>query len=83
MGQQLTPITGPVKWVHTYMNMYVANCLDCDDRGAVLMAYAWFVLLWWTHRSFRSFTLPNGTSVQTCPPAMGYSFAGGTTYVFY
>ncbi|KAI0333228.1 Neutral/alkaline nonlysosomal ceramidase [Cubamyces sp. BRFM 1775] len=50
MGQQLTPITGPVKWVHTYMNM-----------------------------SFRSFTLPNGTSVQTCPPAMGYSFAGGTT----
>ncbi|KAH9888505.1 Neutral/alkaline nonlysosomal ceramidase [Cubamyces lactineus] len=50
MGQQLTPITGLVKWVHTYMNM-----------------------------SFRSFTLPNGTSVQTCPPAMGYSFAGGTT----
>ncbi|KAK7691528.1 hypothetical protein QCA50_004927 [Cerrena zonata] len=29
--------------------------------------------------SFRSFTLPNGTTVQTCPPAMGFSFAGGTT----
>ncbi|CDO72669.1 hypothetical protein BN946_scf184985.g88, partial [Trametes cinnabarina] len=50
MSQQLTPITGTVKWVHTYMNM-----------------------------SFRSFNLPNGTTVQTCPPAMGFSFAGGTT----
>ncbi|TFY57319.1 hypothetical protein EVG20_g8593, partial [Dentipellis fragilis] len=29
--------------------------------------------------SFHSFTLPNGTTVQTCPPAMGFSFAGGTT----
>ncbi|CEL52647.1 hypothetical protein RSOLAG1IB_05852 [Rhizoctonia solani AG-1 IB] len=26
-----------------------------------------------------SFTLTNGTAVTTCPPAMGYSFAGGTT----
>ncbi|KAG8698106.1 hypothetical protein FRC09_007432, partial [Ceratobasidium sp. 395] len=26
-----------------------------------------------------SFTLANGTTVHTCPPAMGYSFAGGTT----
>ncbi|KAG8789026.1 hypothetical protein FRC12_013975 [Ceratobasidium sp. 428] len=26
-----------------------------------------------------SFTLANGTMVHTCPPAMGYSFAGGTT----
>jgi len=25
------------------------------------------------------FTLPNGTVVNTCPAAMGYSFAGGTT----
>ncbi|KAI0764296.1 Neutral/alkaline nonlysosomal ceramidase [Trametes elegans] len=50
MGQQLTEVSGPVKWVHTYMNM-----------------------------SFRSFQLPNGTTVQTCPPAMGFSFAGGTT----
>ncbi|KAF8623397.1 hypothetical protein AX17_007435 [Amanita inopinata Kibby_2008] len=25
------------------------------------------------------FTLPNGTTVGTCPPALGYSFAGGTT----
>ncbi|KAI0060570.1 Neutral/alkaline nonlysosomal ceramidase [Artomyces pyxidatus] len=29
--------------------------------------------------SFHSFTLPNGTTVETCPPALGYSFAGGTT----
>ncbi|KAI0364819.1 Neutral/alkaline nonlysosomal ceramidase [Pilatotrama ljubarskyi] len=50
MSQPLTEVTGPVKWVHTYMNM-----------------------------SFRQFTLPNGTTVQTCPPAMGFSFAGGTT----
>ncbi|KAK0488189.1 Neutral/alkaline nonlysosomal ceramidase [Armillaria luteobubalina] len=26
-----------------------------------------------------TFTLPNGTTVQTCPAAMGFSFAGGTT----
>ena len=26
-----------------------------------------------------SFTLANGTKVNTCPGAMGYSFAGGTT----
>jgi neutral ceramidase len=28
---------------------------------------------------YYSFPLPNGTVVQTCPAAMGYSFAGGTT----
>ncbi|EGO00524.1 hypothetical protein SERLA73DRAFT_178361 [Serpula lacrymans var. lacrymans S7.3] len=26
-----------------------------------------------------SFTLPNGTTAQTCPAALGFSFAGGTT----
>ncbi|KAJ7064710.1 Neutral/alkaline nonlysosomal ceramidase [Mycena amicta] len=26
-----------------------------------------------------TFTLPNGTTAQTCPAAMGFSFAGGTT----
>jgi neutral ceramidase len=26
-----------------------------------------------------SFTLSNGTATTTCPPAMGFSFAGGTT----
>ncbi|CAL1711862.1 unnamed protein product [Somion occarium] len=50
MSQTLPAVSGPIQWVHTYMNM-----------------------------SFRSFTLPNGTTVQTCPPAMGFSFAGGTT----
>lgn len=29
--------------------------------------------------SSHTFVLPNGTQVSTCPPAMGYSFAGGTT----
>jgi neutral ceramidase len=29
--------------------------------------------------SFWKFNLPNGTEVQTCPAAMGYSFAGGTS----
>ncbi|TFY54669.1 hypothetical protein EVJ58_g8721 [Rhodofomes roseus] len=29
--------------------------------------------------TFRSFELPDGRTVQTCPPALGYSFAGGTT----
>ncbi|KAH8110485.1 Neutral/alkaline nonlysosomal ceramidase [Phellopilus nigrolimitatus] len=50
MGQARTAISGPVKSVHTYLNM-----------------------------SFHSFTLPNGTTVQTCPPALGFGFAGGTT----
>ncbi|RPD72229.1 Neutral/alkaline nonlysosomal ceramidase [Lentinus tigrinus ALCF2SS1-7] len=50
MGQSLPAVSGPVKYVHTYVNM-----------------------------SFREFELPNGTTVRTCPPAMGYSFAGGTT----
>ena len=54
MGQSLAPVSGVVKYVHTYMNM-----------------------------TYRQFQLPNGTTVQTCPPAMGYSFAGGTTYVAY
>ncbi|KAK7030958.1 hypothetical protein VNI00_013905 [Paramarasmius palmivorus] len=26
-----------------------------------------------------TFTLPNGTTARTCPPALGYGFAGGTT----
>ncbi|KAK7053720.1 Neutral/alkaline nonlysosomal ceramidase [Favolaschia claudopus] len=26
-----------------------------------------------------TFNLPNGTAAKTCPPAMGFSFAGGTT----
>ena len=29
--------------------------------------------------SFYSFKLPNGSEVQTCPAALGYSFAAGTT----
>ena len=65
--QSLTSISGPVKAVHTYVDM-----------------------------TQYSFTLANGTKVQTCPPAMGesilllspplltecpsgYAFAAGTT----
>ncbi len=33
----------------------------------------------YVNMSFREFELPNGTTVRTCPPAMGFSFAGGTT----
>ncbi|KAI0820986.1 Neutral/alkaline nonlysosomal ceramidase [Irpex lacteus] len=50
MSQSLPAVSGPVKYVHTYLNM-----------------------------SFHSFQLPNGTTVQTCPAALGFSFAGGTT----
>ncbi|GJE97341.1 neutral/alkaline nonlysosomal ceramidase [Phanerochaete sordida] len=50
MGVDLPKVAGPVKYVHTYLNM-----------------------------SFHEFQLPNGTTVQTCPPALGYGFAGGTT----
>jgi neutral ceramidase len=28
---------------------------------------------------YYSFPLPNGTIVQTCPAALGYAFAAGTT----
>ncbi|CAE6417784.1 unnamed protein product [Rhizoctonia solani] len=33
----------------------------------------------YVNMSSYSFALINGTTVTTCPPAMGYSFAGGTT----
>ncbi|KAH7334765.1 Neutral/alkaline nonlysosomal ceramidase [Rhizoctonia solani] len=33
----------------------------------------------YVNMSSYSFALTNGTTVTTCPPAMGYSFAGGTT----
>ncbi|CAE6472083.1 unnamed protein product [Rhizoctonia solani] len=33
----------------------------------------------YVNMSSYSFALANGTTVTTCPPAMGYSFAGGTT----
>ncbi|KAH9976114.1 Neutral/alkaline nonlysosomal ceramidase [Lactifluus volemus] len=49
-SNSLQSVTGPVRSVHTYLNM-----------------------------SFHSFVLPNGTTVQTCPPALGYAFGGGTT----
>jgi len=29
--------------------------------------------------TFFNFPLPNGTVVQSCPAALGYSFAGGTS----
>ncbi|KAH8097107.1 Neutral/alkaline nonlysosomal ceramidase [Cristinia sonorae] len=47
---RMSAVSGPVGWVHVYLNM-----------------------------SFHSFQLPNGTTAQTCPPALGFSFAGGTT----
>ncbi|KZT04002.1 Neutral/alkaline nonlysosomal ceramidase [Laetiporus sulphureus 93-53] len=50
MGQELSPIVGPVKAVHAYLDM-----------------------------TFRTFALPDGTKAQTCPAALGFSFAGGTT----
>jgi len=50
MNDNLAPVTGAVRSVHTYVDM-----------------------------SSYSFTLPNGTTVQTCPAALGFSFAGGTT----
>ncbi|KAF7289178.1 hypothetical protein MIND_01378900 [Mycena indigotica] len=42
-------------------------------KGAVRSAHAYVDM------SKHEFVLPNGTSVRTCPAAMGYSFAGGTT----
>ncbi|KAJ8515814.1 hypothetical protein ONZ45_g6805 [Pleurotus djamor] len=42
-------------------------------QGAVRSVHAYLNMA--TH----SFALPNGTTVSTCPPALGFSFAGGTT----
>jgi len=33
----------------------------------------------WIEMASYEFALPNGTQVSTCPAALGYSFAGGTT----
>ncbi|EKM81296.1 hypothetical protein AGABI1DRAFT_112961 [Agaricus bisporus var. burnettii JB137-S8] len=41
--------------------------------GAVKSVHAYM------NMAFREFKLPNGTSVSTCPAALGFSFAGGTT----
>ncbi|THH07802.1 hypothetical protein EW145_g3130 [Phellinidium pouzarii] len=66
MSASRSSISGPVKSVHTYLNMCAFFC-------AFFFAATVFFL------SFHSFTLPNGTTVQTCPPALGFGFAGGTT----
>ncbi|KLO12559.1 Neutral/alkaline nonlysosomal ceramidase [Schizopora paradoxa] len=41
--------------------------------GPVRSAHAYL------NMSDHQFDLPNGTTVRTCPPALGFSFAGGTT----
>ena len=72
MSQTLPAVSGAVKYVHTYMNMCALICCLLEKRCGVLTGVR-------VYRSFREFQLPNGTTVQTCPPAMGFSFAGGTT----
>ncbi|THH28983.1 hypothetical protein EUX98_g5201 [Antrodiella citrinella] len=64
----LASVNGPVGWVHVYLNMWVS--IPGFDGSSLNVL---------VDRSFHSFQLPNGTTVETCPPAMGYSFAGGTT----
>ncbi|KIJ67392.1 hypothetical protein HYDPIDRAFT_173938 [Hydnomerulius pinastri MD-312] len=44
-----------------------------EVRGAVRSAHAWMDMTNYT------FTLANGSSARTCPAALGYGFAGGTT----
>jgi neutral ceramidase len=44
-----------------------------DIKGKVSSVHTWVDM------SKYAFKLANGTSVHTCPPAMGYGFAGGTT----
>ena len=68
-------ISGPVKAVHQYVNMCVVFLPLLRVTRLTLVCLASLA----AHRSSYTFTLPNGTSVTTCPPAMGYSFAGGTT----
>lgn len=61
-GNSLASIKGAVRSLHTYVNMCVI-CVACDlPRG---------LISWITSRSSYSFPLANGTTVHTCPPAMG------------
>lgn len=60
-GTRRSAVSGGVKGVHTYLNMWVVTALCCVDNADQRC------------RAFHSFQLPNGTTVQTCPPALGTS----------
>ncbi|KAL0572394.1 hypothetical protein V5O48_009572 [Marasmius crinis-equi] len=64
MNGNLSPVSGSVRSVHVYLNIFYVTS-DAVDLFPV--------------RANHTFTLPNGTTAQTCPAALGFSFAGGTT----
>ena len=73
MNRSLTPLSGPVKYVHTYLNMYVPLTIQLLEAGDEKNCN--------TNprhnpefRATHSFQLSNGTTVKTCPAALGTQF---------
>ena len=64
MDGPLAPVTGGVKSAHTYLAMYVLG------SGTLWIVFCVLTQLDWV-RANHKFTLPNGTTVSTCPAAMG------------
>lgn len=52
---------------------------EMDEKGTRVTGGAVKAFHVFHDMSFFPFVLPNGTQVQTCPAALGYSFAAGTT----
>ena len=61
------------------MNQFNAAKTLMEGSSLVPVSGAVKALHTYVRMSNYSFTLANGTKVHTCPGAMGYSFAGGTT----
>ena len=69
MSRSLTSVSGPVTYVHTYLNMYVSSLVRSVLAGGenLTLTAAKF-------RATHSFQLPNGTTAKTCPAALGTQF---------
>ncbi|KAB5592796.1 hypothetical protein CTheo_3780 [Ceratobasidium theobromae] len=60
-------------------NQYLGAKKLMNDNGLVSVKGSVRSLHTYVNMSNYTFPLANGTTVHTCPPAMGYSFAGGTS----
>jgi neutral ceramidase len=52
---------------------------NLDSTGTTVVGTSVKSFHTYQNMSFWQFTLPNGTQAQTCPAALGHSFAAGTT----
>lgn len=76
MNGELSPVAGAVKSVHAYMNMSVPILHSDSFPISCYKSNALF------SRAFREFKLPNGTSVSTCPAALGANCFPRLVHVF-